>query len=228
MESDKDAMRASSALNRMRELQDLYSGLGTETGMSSFSMTSAWCGWLSFGFSGVVAISDEEGSLDAGITVCEGETPVAVSCSTAYCSSVLLDLCMDLMRILQEEAPNSPDLSVTVFCDAEEHGEYAVTIGHRKVTIRETLADDGDLCSVTRADGGSYLRDLTECLCDLHGKICNLPGDEREGVLGSLCLFCEMVTEDEDGQIGVTDAENEDVARMFEDLAAACAGRTAF
>jgi len=199
-----------------REAQALYSEFDSKIGGASFDMRSAWCGWLSFGFSGTVRISDVSGSHEAGVVVYEGQSPVATSCSTAYCSSVLRDLCADLAKAVMR-GDGCPE-SVTVFCDAEERGEYIVMVAPQKVTIQDVLDEEGTaLCSVTRNDGGSYLGDLARCLCDLYGRIRALPDESQEDLLESLCLFCEIVTE-KNGEISVEDAGSSDVKASFDGL----------
>lgn len=207
----------SSPSSYFREAQALYSGFDSKMGEASFDMRSAWCGWLSFGFSGTVGISDATGSHEAGVVVYEGQVPVATSCSAAYCSSVLRDLCTDLAKAVRSD--DGFGTPVTIFCDAEERGEYVVTVTPGEVTIQDALDDDKVLCSVMRDDGGSYLQDLADCLCDLYARIRALPDGQREDMLESLCSFCELVTE-ANGEISVEDAGNDDVVASFEGLRA--------
>lgn len=206
---------ADAASSRMLAAKERYADLGETCGMASFSMRSAWCGWLSFGFSGDVEVSNADACREAGILVMGDDGEMSLSLSTAYCSSVLRDLCTDLSGWDGADGNASP---ITVFCDAEEHGEHVVTIETDRVIVRDAFDGEAPMCSVTRGDGGDYARDLTGCLIALRDALHGMPADEQEDVLGSLCLFCEVTEDGPNGEISVIDAGIGDVKALFDEL----------
>lgn len=209
MTNDDETLRTRDgiATRRMREVHERFDGLRGTSGLVTVDMTGIWCGWLYFGFSGTPSVPNREVAEEFRILHDSENGTRHIVCETAYCSSVLLDLCRDL----SEPPTGDASLSVNIFCDAEEHGQYVATLGDATMGVFMFLNDESSICSVTRQDDGSYLQDMRDALLDLRNKIMELDDEAKEDVLESLALFCEKVTEDSNGEIVVEDATAEDV-----------------
>lgn len=173
----------------MSEASAAYKTLSVTCGQVTLDFSAVWAGWVSLSFAGEVTVFDREGLEDAAIAARDRQGELSgLRLSTAYCSPVLRDLCVDVASRLRGDEKGT----IRVFCDAEEHGEPVVDVSADEVVVSDAIAGEGPIASV-RCESGSYLSDLASCLSAMRDAIETLDESSRSRILPSVGLFFERV-----------------------------------
>lgn len=207
-----------SAYERANATASKFSKLRAIDGRVLVDMRQLWCGWLYLGFAGDSPLSQESSDeVSCEVMPIDIDGRDGLLAETAYYSTVFRDLCSDLVRHAQNPHAEASQ-EILIFCEAEERGNYEVRLTTDKVSICDYADDTNDkveVCSVSRSDGGSYVRDCIGAIASLGRDILSAPDGSRNDALEALSLFCEGVGYDAEGEPYAIDATSEDAEAIL-------------